>query len=80
MLITMYPVLATFFFKYCKSCALFICEDAQDVSYQWSKTTFLLVLTLTKVRLCTSDPPKLHPRWKPFNGIGVLYIRYKKKL
>lgn len=50
-----------------------------------SETTSSLVFTLTKVRLCTFDSPKLHPKWKPFNGIGAMECMYrvlytKKKL
>ena len=37
-----------------------------------SKTSSLFVLSLTRVRLRTLDPPIPHPKWKLLNGIGVM--------
>ena len=55
-------------------CNSYLCEVARMTftTKGQSKTTSLLVLSLTKVRLHTNDPRKAHPRWELLNDIEMM--------
>ena len=58
------------------SLIIYLCKVALAVIYQGSirKNLFISVmpLSLIRIRLCTSNPLKPHPRWEPLNGVRII--------
>ena len=56
-----------------KSCALliYVMLHMTFITKSHSKTTYLLVSSLTRVRLRTSEPLKSHPRWELLDGTRI---------